>query len=234
VLPVGCGTPEIQVVHEQLPCELAEFPCKYLGLPLSLKKLSREQVQPIIDSIADQLPGWKADLTTRAGWKVQVQFVLTSKLIYPAMAVDFPQWAYKAVDKIRHGYLWRGRREAKGGHCLVAWSVVCRPLQLGGLGISNLTILNWALRVRWLWLQKTEPHRPWSSLPLQVPDQVWALFSMAVTTQVGDGEDTLFWTDRWLQGKSISELAPSLFHAAHGQAFLFRCRIRFGPSFPWL
>jgi hypothetical protein len=64
------------------------------------------------------------------------------------MAVDFPQWAYKAVDKIQRGYLWRGRREAKGGHCLVTWSVVCRPLQLGGLGISNLTILNWALRVR--------------------------------------------------------------------------------------
>jgi hypothetical protein len=125
VLPIGCDTPEVQVVHEQLPCELVEFPCKYLGLPLSQKKLLREQVQLIIDSIADQLPGWKAELTTRARRKMQVQFVLTSKLIYPAMVVDFPQWAYKAVDKIRRGYLWRGRREAKGGHCLVAWSVVC-------------------------------------------------------------------------------------------------------------
>jgi hypothetical protein len=66
VLPIGCGTPKIQVVHEQLPCELAEFPCKHLGLPLSLKKISREQVQPIIDSITNQLPGWKAELTTRA------------------------------------------------------------------------------------------------------------------------------------------------------------------------
>jgi hypothetical protein len=129
------------------------------------------------------------------------KFVRTSKLIYPAMAVDFPQWAYKAVDKIRRGYLWRGRREAKGGHCLVAWSVVCRPLQLGGLGISNFTILNWALRVRWLWLQKTEPHRPWSSLRLQVPDQVRALFSMAVTTQVGNGDDTIL--DRLVASRKI-------------------------------
>jgi hypothetical protein len=138
--------------------------------------------------------------------------VLTSKLIYPAMAVDFPQWAYKTVDKIRRGYLWRGRREAKAGHYLVAWSVVCRPLQLGDLGISNLTILNWVLRVRWLWLQKIEPHRPWSSLPLQVPDQGQTLFSMSVTTQVGNGEGTLFWIDRWLQGKSILELGPHLFY----------------------
>jgi hypothetical protein len=109
VLPIRCGTPEIQDVHELLPCELAKFPCKYLGLSLSLKKLSREQVQPIIDSIHDQLQGWKVDLTTRVGWKVQVQFVLTSNLIYPAMAVDFPQWAYKEVDKIQRGHLWRSK-----------------------------------------------------------------------------------------------------------------------------
>jgi hypothetical protein len=136
---------------------LAEFPCKYLGLPLSLKKLSREHLQPIIDSIADQLPGWKADLTTRAGQKIHVQFVLTSKMVYPATTVDFPQWAHKLVDKIQRGYLWRGCKEAKGGHYLIAWSSVCRPLELGCHGISNLTTLGWALWVCWLWLQKIKP-----------------------------------------------------------------------------
>jgi hypothetical protein len=178
--------------------------------PYLLKKLSREHLQPIIDSIADQLSGCKADSTTRAGRKIHVQFVLTSKMVYPAMAVDFPQWAHKAVGKIQCGYLWRGRKEAKGGHCFVAWSSVCRPLELGGLGISNLTTLGWALRVRWLWLQKTEPQRLWSSLPIQVSNQVCAFFSVAVATEVGNGECTLFWTDRWLQGKSIAELAPRL------------------------
>jgi hypothetical protein len=95
-------------------------------------------VQPIVDRIADQLPGWKADLMTRAGRKVQVQHVLTGMLIYLAMAVNIPPWAIKAIDKIRRGFLWRGRKEARGGHCLVAWGRVCRPLQLGGFGISSL------------------------------------------------------------------------------------------------
>ena len=44
---------------------------------------------------------------------------------------------------------------------------------LGGLGISNLRNLGWALHARWLWLQKTEPHRPWSALPIQVPGKTW-------------------------------------------------------------
>jgi hypothetical protein len=75
-----------------------------------------------VDRIADQLPGWKADLMTRARRKVQVQYVLTGMLIYLAMAVNIPPWAIKAIDKIRRGFLWRGRKEVRGGHCcLVAW-----------------------------------------------------------------------------------------------------------------
>lgn len=37
-----------------------------------------------------------------------------------------------------------------------------------------------------------------------------ALFAASVVTNVGDGRSTLFWTDRWLQGESIVDLAPTL------------------------
>jgi hypothetical protein len=163
--------------------------------------------------MADLLSGWKADLLTRAGRKVHVQFVLRATIIYLAMALDLPQWAHKAMDKIRRSYFWRGHKEAKGGHCLVAWDKVCRPADLGGIDISNLRLLGWALRARWLWLKKTEPHRPWASLDIQVPDQVQAFFRIAIYSEVGNGEDTLFWIDRWLHGQCIADLAPSLFAA---------------------
>ena len=126
------------------------------------------------------------------------------------MALDLPQWAFKAIDKIRRGYLWRGRKDAKGGHCLIAWRKVTRPKELGGLGISDLQSLNWALRVRWLWLQKTEPNKPWASFQLQSNTMVQELFSMAMATELGDGNSTLFWKDRWLLGHRIQELAPNL------------------------
>jgi hypothetical protein len=77
VLPIRCEDTDIANVQTLLPCALADFPCKYLGLPLSLKRLTKNQVQPYIDRIADQLQGWKANLMTKAGRMVQV---LTSKV----------------------------------------------------------------------------------------------------------------------------------------------------------
>ena len=83
---------------------------------------------------------------------------------------------------------------------MVAWQTCCRPKELGGLGISDLKLAGFALQMRWLWLHKTEHHRPWSMFPIQVPEQVRAFFAMTIITEVGDGTRTLFWEDRWLHG----------------------------------
>jgi len=210
VMPIHCSEENMGVVQSLLPCGIQGFPCKYLGLPLSIKKLTKDQIQPIIDKIADQLPRWKADLMTKVGRVVQVQHVLTAMLVYLAMAIELPPWAIKAIDKIRRAFLWRGRKEANGGHCLIAWPKVCRSKELGGLGIADLKSLGFALRARWPWLRKSEPSKPWASLPFQVSKEVDGLISMAVYTDVGNGATTLFWKDRWLEGKNIEEVAPKI------------------------
>ena len=111
--------------------------------------------------------------------------------------------ALKAIDKIRRGFIWRGRKDVRGDHCLVAWPKVTRPCFLGGLGISHFQFLGWALRMRWLWLQKNEPEKAWAFLPIKAAPQVKAFFAAAVVTVVGNGKNTLFWTDRWMAGQSL-------------------------------
>jgi hypothetical protein len=51
-----------------------------------------------------------------------------------------------------------------------------------------------------LWAQKTNAKRPWADLPIIVPYKARALFNVAVDAIVRNGEEILFWTDRWLDG----------------------------------
>lgn len=41
-------------------------------------------------------------------------------LVYLAMATELPYWAINAIDNIRIDFVWRGRKEAKGDHCLIS------------------------------------------------------------------------------------------------------------------
>jgi len=74
---------------------------------------------------------------------------------------------------------------------------------------SSLPQLVWDLKALLLLLLLL--YRPWSALSIQVPVQVHKLCSMAIISDVGNGKNTLFWTDRWLHGHCIKDLAPRLF-----------------------
>jgi hypothetical protein len=114
VVPIQCDGQTIDAAKELLHCEFTDFLCKYLGLPLSIKKLSRALVQNIIDRVASSLPGWMTKLMNRVGRAVHAQFVMAAKVIYTAIVVDLPTWVVKAIKKILRGFLWKGRKEAKG------------------------------------------------------------------------------------------------------------------------
>jgi hypothetical protein len=211
IIPISCAEDSLTTIQDILPCTISEFPCKYLGLPLSNKKLRKRDLMPWIEKIADKLPCWKAALMNRAGRATLVQAVLSAMPVHLLIAINVPKWFIKAVDKIRRGFLWQGKEKANGGCCLVAWEKVLRPLDLGGLGIPNLEVMAWALQIRWQWFKKTRADRPWTDLELPSHPNSIALFTIAVTTEVGNGNNTLFWTDRWLHGCSIENLAPTVF-----------------------
>lgn len=133
----------------QLLCEVSAFPCKYLGLPLSLGKLTKADLQPMVEKIAGCLLSWTAGQLTTIG-STLVESILTSILVHLLIAINPTKWVLKGTDKVRCGFLWQGVAEAKGGHCRLAWTKVCAPKQLGGLGIHNLDLLGVALSTKWL------------------------------------------------------------------------------------
>jgi hypothetical protein len=55
-------------------------------------------------------------------------------------------------------------------------------------------------------------------LPSTSEQQVLDMFHASVSVELGNGRRCYFWTDRWLQGSSIKELAPNLFKAVSNVA----------------
>ena len=68
---------------------------------------------------------------------------------------------------------------------------------------------NWCIRNNGL----TAKNRTWSSMgwPHHSRSRTRAFSAAAIYSEVGNGAATLFWTDRWLHGQSIADLAPRLF-----------------------
>jgi len=95
----------------------------------------------------------------------------------------------------------------------LAWQKVCRPVDLGGLGLPDLTLQGFVLRIRWLWLKRTDPNRPWSRLPEGSDNTIEAMFAASLSVEVGSGLNSFFWTDKWIDGRCIADLAPALLSA---------------------
>jgi hypothetical protein len=210
VVPIHCPEETMLAVRDALLCRVASLPCTYLGLPLSLRKLSKASLQPVLDKLAGKLSYWRARRMTREGRAVYVQAVLIASVIYHLMALDLDPWFFQAVDKLRRGFFRAGSTEANGGSCAVAWDQVCQPKILGGLGFHNLRHLNTALRSRWIWLQRTDVTKPWSGLDLAVSAASRALFNASVVVSVGAGTSVKFWVDPWIGGIGTECIAPAL------------------------
>jgi hypothetical protein len=217
ITPIRCSDYDIAAVQQAFPCRLRDFPTKYLGVPLSLSRLGRANEQAVVDAVAARIPTWKGGLLTKAGRKTLVQTTLSAIPVHVSICCTLSPWAIGEIDKRRRAFLWAGTEAVAGGKCMVAWPVVCSPKDLGGLGLPDLRILGFALRLRWEWQRRTQLDVPWALLPSKPEHAVDHMFRASVTVQVGDGTNARFWTDVWLPDGAICNFAPNLYRAVGGR-----------------
>ncbi|KAK1694879.1 hypothetical protein QYE76_011576 [Lolium multiflorum] len=150
---------------------------KYLGLLLSPIRLSKTDLQPLVDKLARHVPTWKSKLLERSGRLVLINSTLTATPAYHMLSLDLPPWFFKCANKLIKGFFWSAAMEARKGQCIVAWDSVCSPKFLGGLGVKNLRLLNLALRIREIapnFLRLVKPARLKDYVADALVDNAWA------------------------------------------------------------
>jgi hypothetical protein len=96
LVPIRCAEDQIAISLQDFPCQLATFPIKYLGMPLSVSKLPKTALQPLVDRVADKLPAWHGCLMHRSGRLTLIKTTLSAIPVYTSISLCLPQWLRKA------------------------------------------------------------------------------------------------------------------------------------------
>lgn len=130
-------------VAEMLHCQVGEFPCKYLGLQLAIRQLTRAEWQQMIDHAKCFVPACQRGLIKRPGRLVLVKSVIAAKPIHHFMVTEAPAWVFEELDSCMRAFFWKGKEKVSGRHCLVAWKTICRPACLVGWESRTCSCRRW-------------------------------------------------------------------------------------------
>ncbi|KAL9679993.1 hypothetical protein QQ045_017864 [Rhodiola kirilowii] len=132
-------------VESVIGTKACPLPVRYLGLPLTSKKLSRKDCDNLITKMTARLECWSNRFLSRAGRKVLVSAVLQAMVFFLGVSL----------------FLWKGRCDKKGGH-LVSWEKVCRDKKKGGLGIKDIELMNYSMVINQMWGNKDGNTSAWT------------------------------------------------------------------------
>jgi hypothetical protein len=96
---------------------------------------------------------------------------------------------------------------------VVVWFLVKRLQSLspsGVLGSLTCSLRAGLYKQSGCGSKKTDPNRPWQGLTIPVQQQVKDLFAKSVISIIGNGNNTLFWTDNWVHGAAVRDIAPEV------------------------
>jgi hypothetical protein len=98
ITPIHCLPSQVDVVCQVFPCNVQEFPTKYLGAPLSLARISLTEEQRIVDNVAARFPAWKGSLLMTAGHTLLVQTMLSAIPVHVSICRCLSSWATEEID----------------------------------------------------------------------------------------------------------------------------------------
>lgn len=167
--------------------------------------------------------------------------------------IKVPKWFYNEVDKRKRAYFWAGQKTTNGAKYKVAWEVVCRPIEEGGLNIKNIETQNICLFLKFIHKLHNSSKSSWGKWiqtfiyrgnkrlgdKISTCSSAWRylmslihLYRSLTVVEVGNGRNTCFWLDSWLGNKPFSIQYPALFsHVSNPNITVADCYVETGWMF---
>ena len=133
-----------------LPFKCGKLPVRYLGVPLLAKKLSVQDCKVLVEKVEARINCWRSKMLSYAGRIQLIASVLTSMQLYWAPVFILPSTVVDDLDILFKKFLWNAGKSIKG-KARVAWKVVCRPKEQGGLGLKSFKKWNTVLMMKQFW-----------------------------------------------------------------------------------
>jgi hypothetical protein len=120
-------------------CKEGDFPFRYLGIPMSPRRLSNGDWRLVEERFQKELSSWKGKMLSSGGRLVLINSVLSSLPMYIMSFFRIPKGVLEKLDYYRSRFFWQCD-EHKKKYRLAKWSILHKPRSAGGMGIIDLDI----------------------------------------------------------------------------------------------
>lgn len=126
------------------------LPFRYLGVPLTSRKLTIAHYMPLIDKIICRIHHWSARLLSQAGRVRLVKAIGFSIANYWLQCFPIPKAELQKIRVICRTFIWtRGTTPSRKNP--IAWKSMCKPMSKGGLNLLDLERWNAITMMKLLW-----------------------------------------------------------------------------------
>ncbi|GKV19211.1 hypothetical protein SLEP1_g29500 [Rubroshorea leprosula] len=195
---------------------------KYLGFPITSRRIEKSDCNFIVDKVRSKLARWKANMLSLVGRVTFVTSVLSSIPNYYMQGMFFPASIHKELDTISRNFIW-GSTSTKRKANLISWDRITQPRKAGGIGIRASSEVNQAAMAKLHWRMITEVQKPWakafiSKYKIDPPYHNFSQSSSPICKDISKGKDIVekgiswvprdgskinFWQDRWILKESL-------------------------------
>ncbi|XP_056697670.1 uncharacterized protein [Spinacia oleracea] len=137
-------------ILDELRIPTGDFPFRYLGVPLSTKKLAYIQCKPLIDRVLARAKSWTTRYLSYAGRLQLVKTILLSLQSFWCQIFVLPKKVIREIQRYCRVYMWISDTTTSK-KALVSWANICLPRSAGGWNIKDMETWNKAAVCKLLW-----------------------------------------------------------------------------------